>query len=79
MRISLKIQQLIFGENGLMFVVQRRSSDEYFYCSVAELFSNDNLLNEFSRADVRLISYFAAIEEQESDRAFLKNINISQQ
>jgi len=69
---SLKIRQLIFSEQGLMLIIQRKANREFFHCHVAELFCNDELLAEFNFTDIRLISYFAAIEEHESDRNLLK-------
>lgn len=71
MNVGLKIRQLIFGEQ-LILVVQRTEDSEYFCCSAFELFRNDELLVEFSLSDVRLISYFAAVEEYKVDQKFLQ-------
>lgn len=71
---GLKIQQLIFGEKGLTFVIKRIDDDKCFHFPVSELFCNDNLLAEFNLADIRLISYFAAMEEYQTDTNFLKKI-----
>ncbi len=75
MHFSLKVQQLIFDERGLIFLVQRLDNKECSYHPVAELFSDDKLLAEFSQNDVRLISYFAAVEEHDLDRAFLNKLH----
>lgn len=75
MRNALKIRQLIFGEQGLTLVILCKEDNQYFHCPVLDVFSNDLLLNEFSPADIRLISYFAAQEELESDRYFLQTLN----
>ncbi len=72
MRNNLKVQQILFGEKGLTLVIKRTSNAECFFYPVVDLFHNDSLLTEFSFFDVRLITYFAAEEEQKSDRAFLK-------
>jgi hypothetical protein len=71
---GLKIRQLIFGEQGLTFIVQRMEDEEYFHCAVMDLFSNDQLLAEFNLSDIRLISYFAAATEFELDQNFLKKL-----
>ncbi len=71
---GLKIQQLIFGEKGLTFVIKRIDDDKCFHFRVSELFCNDHLLAEFNLADIRLISYFAAMEEYQTDTIFLKKI-----
>lgn len=71
---GLKIQQLIFGEQGLTFVIKRKEDDQCIQFPVSELFCNDYLLAEFNLADIRLISYFAAMEEYQADRIFLKKI-----
>ncbi len=71
---GLKIQQLIFGEKGLTFVIKRKKDDRCIHFPVSELFCNDHLLAEFNLADIRLISYFAAMEEYQTDTIFLKKI-----
>lgn len=73
MRGSLKIRQLVFGEKGISLIVQRHEDDAYFHCPIAELFNNDWLLADFDAADIRLIGYFTALEEDISDRNFLRN------
>jgi hypothetical protein len=72
MRIFFKIHKLIFDEQGVIFVVNRIGTQEYFYCPVSQLFRNDKLLAELSSTDVRLISCFAAAEDHQADRDFLQ-------
>lgn len=71
MRTFFKIHRLIFDDQGVIFVINRIGTREYFYCPVSRLFNNEKLLTEFSNTDIRLISYFAAAEEHKADCHFL--------
>ncbi|MBS0352095.1 MAG: hypothetical protein JSR33_13125 [Proteobacteria bacterium] len=68
---NLRVKQLIFDERELLFIVRCLENDESYCYTVTELFTNDDLLSEFCAIDVRLISYFAAIEEYKTDQKFL--------
>jgi len=69
---SLKIQRILFAEQGLTLIIRRSEDGEYFHCGVNELFRNDQMLTDFSASDIRLISYFAATEEFATDSRCLK-------
>jgi hypothetical protein len=77
MQVNLKVRQLIFAEQGLCLKVQHMHDGSYTYYSIADLFFNDDLLAEFNYADIRLICYFAAVNEYELDSSFLKKIRRS--
>jgi hypothetical protein len=68
---NLKVRQLIFDERGLLFIVRCLERDESYCYTVSELFTNDELLAEFCAIDIRLISYFAAMEDYRADQKFL--------
>ena len=72
MRIIFKIHRLIFDEQGIIFVINRIGTREYFYSPVSQLFINEKLLTEFSNTDIRLISYFAAVEDHQADCHFFQ-------
>lgn len=69
---SLKIRSLIFDEQGISLLVQRAEDGEYFHYLVSQLFNSIEQRDEFNPADSRLIGYFAAVEEYQSDQNFLQ-------
>lgn len=72
MQVSLKVSQLIFAERGMCLMVQHVQDGRYAYYGITEVFSNDALLSGFNFSDIRLICYFAFLQEFELDRMFLK-------
>jgi hypothetical protein len=68
---NFRVRRVIFGEQKLIFVIERIDNGEFFECPVAELFRDDELLSELSYSDVRMIGYFAAIDESQLDQEFL--------
>ncbi len=77
MNIEYKIKHLIFEEKGgqILFAIERIEDQIVFYYAANELFQSEELLASFSVKDLRLIAYFASIQEFQADQAFLQQLN----